>query len=126
VKSIEPRRAMQSSPDPLDSLLDRWRHATPHPPEHLEQEVWRRVAIAEKQPGHAPGFLALVEAMFARVSFTAAFVAACMLLGLFLAERRVSRQQAQRSVQVVQSYLHLIDPLLDARGDDNVPVVPNP
>jgi hypothetical protein len=36
-----------------------------------------------------------------------------MLLGLFLAEVRLSRLHAERSVQLAQSYLRLIDPLID-------------
>ena len=51
--------------------------------------------------------------MFSRPSFAVAFVAACMLLGLFLAEVRLSRLQAERSAQLAQSYLRLIDPLMD-------------
>jgi hypothetical protein len=37
-----------------------------------------------------------------------------MLLGLFLAEVRLSRLHAERGVQIAQSYLRLIDPLMDA------------
>ena len=36
-----------------------------------------------------------------------------MLLGLFLAEMRLSRLQAARGVQIAQSYLRLIDPLME-------------
>src|SRR5262245_30065348 len=110
---------MQPPNDPLDSLLERWRQATPNPPDRLEQEVWRRVAADEFRPEARPGLLAYVEAMFSRAAFTATFVAACTLLGLFLAERRVSHQQAERTVRVVQSYLRLVDPMLDAQGDDS-------
>ena len=55
-----------------------------------------------------------MEAAFARPSFVVAFIAACMLLGLFLAEVRLSRLHAERGVQIAQSYLRLIDPLMDA------------
>ena len=41
------------------------------------------------------------------------FIAACMLLGLFLAEVRLARLHAERGTQIAQSYLRLIDPLLD-------------
>jgi hypothetical protein len=102
---------MHPPPDPLDNLLDRWAE-TPAPPAHLATEVWRRIAVAES-PAERPGFLARIEAMFSRPSFAVAFVAACMLLGLFLAEVRLSRLQAERSAQLAQSYLRLIDPLID-------------
>lgn len=98
--------------DPLDPLLDRWRE-TPEPPPHMAAEVWRRIASVESRV-ERPGFLARMEAAFARPSFVVAFVAACMLLGLFLAEMRLSRLHAERGVQIAQSYLRLIDPLMDA------------
>lgn len=60
-----------------------------------------------------PGLLARLDAVFSRPSFAIAFVAACMLLGLFLAEVRLSRLQAARSAQLAESYLRLIDPLID-------------
>jgi hypothetical protein len=40
------------------------------------------------------------------------FVASCALLGLFLAEVRVNRQQRERSTQLARSYVQLIDPLI--------------
>jgi hypothetical protein len=116
---------MQPPTDPLDTLLDRWGQSTP-PPDRLEPEVWRRIAVADN-PDVAPGTLARIKAMFARPSFTIAFAAACILLGLFLAELRISHQQAQHNLQLVQSYLRLVDPLLDpdlntpaARTSDNL------
>jgi hypothetical protein len=54
-----------------------------------------------------------------------AFVAACTLLGLFLAEVRLSRLRSEHDAQLVQSYLRLIDPLLDTAAttpsDDAAP-----
>ncbi len=97
--------------DPLDSLLDRWRE-TPAPPPHLSTEVWRRIALVNSRL-ERPGFLARIEAAFMRPSFAVAFVAACMLLGLFLAEVRLTRLHAARGAQIAQSYLRMIDPLLD-------------
>lgn len=97
--------------DPLDHWLDRWRE-TPEPPANLTPEVWRRIAVIESH-AEQPGILARVEAMFSRPSFAVAFVAASMLLGLFLAEVRLSRLQAARSVQIAQGYLQLIDPLIE-------------
>jgi len=102
---------MHPPSDPLDQLLDRWR-ATPEPPSRLTQEVWRRIAVAER-PAERPGWLARLETAFARPSFAVAFVMACLLLGMFLAEARLSRLHAARGVQLAQSYLRMIDPLLD-------------
>ncbi len=102
---------MHPPSDPLDSLLDRWQQS-PEPPPRLAAEVWRRIAVVESD-AERPGFLARIEAAFARPSFTVAFFAACMLLGLFLAEVRLSELQAARGVQIAQSYLRLIDPLID-------------
>jgi hypothetical protein len=42
------------------------------------------------------------------------FVASCALLGLFLAELRLNHEQSQRNTQLAQSYLQLIDPLLNS------------
>lgn len=102
---------MHPPSDPLDSLLDRW-NETPEPPASLTLEVWRRIATAESR-GERPGFIARIEAMFSRPSFAVTFIAACMLLGLFLAQVRLSRLEAERSTQLAQSYLRLIDPLID-------------
>jgi len=97
--------------DPLDPLLDRWRES-PEPPAHLTTEVWRRIAVVESEAERS-GFIARVETAFARPSFAIAFVAACMLLGLFLAEVRLSNLHAERGAQIAQSYLRLIDPLIN-------------
>jgi hypothetical protein len=102
---------MNPPSDPLDSLLDRW-HEVPEPPPHLAPEVWRRIAVIDNRSDQ-PRFLARIEAAFTRPSFAVAFVAACMLLGLFLAEVRLARLHAERGAQIAQSYLRLIDPLLD-------------
>jgi len=102
---------MHPPSDPLDSLLDRWQE-TPEPPPRLTAEVWRRIAVVESD-AERPGFLGRIEAAFGRPSFTVAFFAACMLLGLFLAQVRLSHLQAARDVQIAQSYLRLIDPLIE-------------
>ena len=115
---------MHPPSDPLDPLLERWRDAAPPLPEHLNAEVWRRIAAAET-PAPRLSLFARIEAVFARPSFAVAFVAACTLLGLFLAEVRLSRLQTEHNAQLVQSYLKLIDPLLDtaatARSDTAAP-----
>ncbi len=54
----------------------------------------------------------------ARPAFAAAFVAACLLLGLFLAEIRLTRLQAERTAALEQSYLRLVDPLFRASESD--------
>jgi hypothetical protein len=102
---------MNPPPDPLDSLLDHWRE-TPEPPSHLEREVWRRIALVDSR-AERPGLFARIEAAFFRPSFAVAFVAACMLLGLFLAEMRLARLHAERGAQIAQSYLKMIDPLIE-------------
>ena len=115
---------MQSPNDPLDPLLERWRDATPAPPGPLAAEVWRRIAAAESP--ERPGLLARIEAAFARPSFAFTFVTACVLLGLFVAEVRLSRLQAERNTQLARSYLHLIDPLLEGDGVVSREVAPTP
>jgi len=99
--------------DPLDPLLDRWSE-TPDPSPRLSAEVWRRIALAEGSTGASEGFWAAVEAWFSRPPFAAMFLVSCALLGLFLAEVRVSHLQRERSEQLARSYLQLIDPLLTA------------
>lgn len=104
--------------DPLDALLERWRDAVPPAPDALAADVRRRLT-APSRPARR-GWLALlvewgaaVEALFARGSFTAAVVAASVLLGLFLAEARVSRLHEQRNRQFVRNYIRHIDPLAE-------------
>jgi len=104
---------MSTPPDPLDPLLDRWRE-TPAPPPRLQAEIWRRIALAEETAPEAAGPWAAIEAWFSRPPFAAMFLVSCALLGLFLAEVRVSRLQRERSEQLARSYLQLIDPLLTA------------
>jgi hypothetical protein len=104
---------MNPPPDPLDPLLDRWTQ-TPPPNPRLSAEVWQRIALPESAPAQPPGLRALIESWFARPSFAVLFVASCAMLGLFLAEIRVSNLQRERSTQLARSYLALIDPLLNA------------
>jgi hypothetical protein len=102
---------MQTPHDPLDSLLERWRGAAPPLAGPVGPEVWRRVADAEASAARA-GWRERIELAFARPSFAAAFVTACVLMGLFLAEARISRLQAERNAQLARHYLELVDPLL--------------
>lgn len=105
---------MHNDPDPLDPLLEKWRNAAPEQPESVAPEVWRRLAHVET-PAAAPElwWQQLLTA-FGRPAFAAAFVAVCVVSGLFLAEVRLSRIQAERSERLERSYLELIDPLLKA------------
>lgn len=111
---------MNPPTDPLDNLLDRWGKSTPDP-EHLEPEVWRRIAVAdspdEDQPETIPNLLTRIKTVFARPSFSIAFAAACILLGLFLTQLRTSNRHAEHNRQLVQSYLRLVDPLLQPELD---------
>jgi len=100
---------MPTPPDPLDPLLQHWGKPPPLTP--LSAEVWRRIAAAEAATA-APGWRQAVVTAFSRPSFAVAFVAACMLLGMFLAEVRISHLHHDRDVQLLQSYLRLIDPLV--------------
>ena len=111
------RRAMTTPPDPLDPLLDRWSEA-PDPPPRLSAEVWHRIALAEIESDQPAGWWATVESWFARPPFAVMFIASCALLGLFLAEVRVSHLQRERSEQLARSYLQLIDPLLTAQNEE--------
>lgn len=102
---------MQPPSDPLDTLLDRLGQATPSS-ERLEPEVWRRIAVADNLDA-APNLFSRIKSVFVQPSFSIAFAAACVLLALFLTELRTSHRQAQHNLQLVQSYLRLVDPLLD-------------
>jgi len=102
---------MNPPPDPLDSLLAQWEQHTPaHRP--LAPEVWRR--LVDDAPPTTPSVWDRLHTVFARPSFAVAFVSACVLLGLFLAEVRRSRIHEDYNRELMQSYLRLIDPLLEA------------
>jgi hypothetical protein len=100
---------MPTPPDPLDPLLDRWSEPQ-EPSPNLAPEVWRRIAHLESRG--LDGLWPEVLAWLSRPPFAAMFVACCALLGLFLAEVRVNREQREHSAQLARSYLQLIDPLL--------------
>lgn len=101
---------MQPPPDPLDTLLERWRAVAPPLDRSVGPEVRRRLGAAQAARA---GRWARLEAVFAQRSFAAAFVTACVLLGLFLAEMRLSRLHADRNAELARSYMRLIDPLLE-------------
>lgn len=106
-----------SPEDPLDPLLDRWSNI-PEPSPRLSAEVWQRIATGESlAPVQGPW--ATFEAWLARPAFALGFVAACALLGLFLAEVRIGQVQRDRNAQLARSYLHLIDPLVNPAAPEN-------
>jgi hypothetical protein len=104
---------MPTPPDPLDPLLDRWSEE-PEPLPGLAPEVWRRIALAESARRRPGGFWGELDSLLSRPPFAALFVTSCALLGLFLAEVRLNRQQREHSAELARSYLQLIDPLLKA------------
>ncbi len=109
---------MPTPPDPLDPLLERWEVPSEKAP-NLAPEVWRRIMLAESHGRE--GLWAEAAAWLSRPPFAAMFVASCALLGLFLAEVRVNREQREQSSQLAHSYLQLIDPLLKADTGAKLP-----
>lgn len=109
--------ANETPPNPLDPLLDQLRppHTAP-----IANEVWSRIAGEDRDTVARTGLWAVIEATFRQPAFALAFVVACGLFGLLLAEMRVSRSHADRDVQLVQSYMRLIDPLLAAQDGSAV------
>jgi hypothetical protein len=112
------RNAMSNPPDPLDPLLDRWTEPV-DPAPNLAHEVWRR--IAQVEGSRREGIWTEMFAWLSRPPFAVMFVASCALLGLFLAEVRVNREQRAHSSQLARSYLQLIDPLLKAGSVSKLP-----
>jgi|GEM_PF-728974 hypothetical protein len=107
-------------PDPLDPLLDRW-DGPGGTDTNLSPEVWRRIALEERGRGGFARFWTEIDAWLSRPPFAALFVTCCALLGLFLAEVRVNRQQREQSALLARSYLQLIDPLLKTEPVAKVP-----
>ena len=108
---------MNPPPDPLDSLLDRWSE-TPDPSPRLAASVWQQIALHEREPVYARDGWASIMAWFGRPAFAVGFVVGCALVGLFMAELRVSHLQRERNAQLARSYLLLIDPLLNTPPGD--------
>src|SRR5690606_1530067 len=90
-------------------LFERWRADTPSLPQSVRPEVWRRIEYAEEHPG-LRGWLTRIELAFSRPAFATAFVIAAVLLGLFLAEVRLSDAERHRNAELQRSYLRLLDP----------------
>ncbi len=108
---------MNTPPDPLDPLLDRWSEI-PDPSIRLSANVWQRIALSENKTSRTTDVWATLESWLGRPAIAVGFVTACALLGLFMAELRVSHMQRERSAQLARSYLLLIDPLLTAPTGD--------
>ena len=102
-----------SSRDPLDDLLDHWRLPANAAPD-LKARIRREIAAGRQVEENT--WLARLGTAFARPSFAFTFVAACILLGLFLAEVRVSRLHAEYGAQIARSYVQLIDPLYSSNA----------
>lgn len=104
---------MPPDQDPLNTLLDQWKV---NPGERsLASEVWRELEHRDALTRRTT-LLDRLETIFARPSFSIVFVISCVLLGLFLAEIRVARIQSARSTALAQSYIELINPLLEAEN----------
>jgi hypothetical protein len=94
--------------DPLDDLLDEWQPASPT--RDLKTQIHREIAASTR---HTEDWWGLkLATAFARPSFAVAFIAACVLLGLFLAESRIAKLHAAYSAQIARNYVQLIDPLI--------------
>jgi hypothetical protein len=109
---------MPTPPDPLDPLLDRWSEPD-GPTPGLAPEVWRRIMLTQNRPRE--GFWGEMDAWLSRPPFAVLFVTCCALLGLFLAEVRLNREQREHSAHLARSYLLLIDPLLKANPVAKLP-----
>jgi hypothetical protein len=97
--------------DPLDPLLDRWAEPI-EARRDLAPEIWRRIDHDERARRGTGGFWTELDSWLSRPPFAALFVTCCALLGLFLAEVRLNRQQREQGADLARSYLQLIDPLL--------------
>ena len=93
--------------------MERWRCATPPQPEPLANEVWHRICALESDERRQSWF-ARIELAFSRPAFAVAFLAACILLGLFLAEVRLTGVRARQTAEMEHNYLRLLDPLGEA------------
>lgn len=100
-----------NSPDSLERLFTAWKdEVTPSVPS-VATDVRRRLRVLDEK--RRPRFrLTQIEAAFSRPSFATAFITACVLLGLFLAEVRITYRENDRAARIEQNYLRLIDPLL--------------
>jgi hypothetical protein len=98
--------------EPLDELLARW-NPPPGVMPDLRAEIRRELARARAVDRGT--WFSRLDSAFSRPSFAIAFISACVLLGLFLAEARVTQLHARYGAQVARSYVQLIDPLLESQ-----------
>lgn len=121
VRIAQPLRVRMPLRDPLDELLNRWQ-----PPSHqipdLHAEIRRE--LARRETSASDSWLDRIEQAFRRPSFAVTFVAACILLGLFLAEARVSRLHAENGARMARSYVQVIDPLIQIPATETIPARP--
>jgi hypothetical protein len=103
--------------DPLDPLLRQWKVPAPQPGA-IRQEMWRRIARDERTDRINRTSWNWVH-WFSQPAFAAAFVACCVLVGLFVAELRVSHERHLRQVALARHYVAVIDPLAVATGPDH-------
>lgn len=104
---------MSNSQDPLEALLDNLRAATPPQPHSVRRDVWRRIADGEaRTTGHTATLLERIEQVFSRPAFAVAFVALCILGGLFAAELRLNEERAARAALIEREYVRMIAPVL--------------
>jgi hypothetical protein len=99
------------SDDPLRKVLHQWVVDSPLPPRFQEQ-VWQRIAKAEKKPEAAlwPAILRLIEVALPRPKFAFVYMAALLVLGVaagsWTAQIKTNRLHSDLSLRYVQS----IDP----------------
>ncbi len=99
---------MSAPPDPFDELL----RAFPAPPPlaaDFKAQVQQRLATSPPSP-----WWRRLDRVFAQPAFAAVFVCACVLLGLLLAEIRLSAERERTHARVVDSYIQLINPRLES------------
>lgn len=95
--------------DPLDDMLRALAAEAPPPLRSVRAEVHLRLRAASSVRGWAR-WTERIESIFRQPAFATAFVAACLLLGLFLAEVRVSVAKHAQTEAWIQEYARLIDP----------------
>lgn len=95
----------------LERDLELWKDVEIEHP-RLAARVWSRVANEDNEPARLPTFFNLVQSLLSRPVYATAFVVACVLSGLLLAELRVAQRQVERGDQLAESYKQVIDPLI--------------
>lgn len=97
--------------DELDVLLDQWRN-TPEPDPHIKQRIWARIAAQDgAMTGRSrPGpWLVRAFKLLSQPLGASAFLALCILLGIAMAEFRISKLQKDRTEELARNYMALIE-----------------